>query len=200
MELGEKLQELRKRKGLTQEELADLLFVSRTAVSKWESNRGLPSLDSLKALSNFFGVSVDQLISGDQLINLAQDESKKKTNNLKEICFGLLDLLMSLLFVLPIFALRIGDEVLSVNFIELQTYAYIKIPYLVAILLSICCGIVMLALQNQNVKIWTKSKFYVSLCISLVLCAFFVLSAQPYPANFTLLLLFCKVLILLKRQ
>lgn len=58
MELGEKLQELRKSKGLTQEALAEALHVSRTAVSKWESGRGLPSIDSLKAIATFFGVTV----------------------------------------------------------------------------------------------------------------------------------------------
>ena len=45
MEFSEKLQELRKSKSLTQEELAEALFVSRTAVSKWESGRGIRALD-----------------------------------------------------------------------------------------------------------------------------------------------------------
>ena len=54
MELSEKLQALRRQKGLTQEELAQALYVSRTAVSKWESGRGYPSIDSLKAISRFF--------------------------------------------------------------------------------------------------------------------------------------------------
>lgn len=56
MEFHEKLQELRKQRGMTQEELATALYVSRTAVSKWESGRGYPSIDSLKAISGFFGV------------------------------------------------------------------------------------------------------------------------------------------------
>ena len=54
MEFSEKLQELRKNRGLTQEELAEALFVSRTAVSKWESGRGYPSIESLKEISKFF--------------------------------------------------------------------------------------------------------------------------------------------------
>lgn len=54
MEFGKKLQELRKQKGLTQEELAGALYVSRTAVSKWESGRGYPNIESLKAMAKFF--------------------------------------------------------------------------------------------------------------------------------------------------
>jgi len=46
MEFNEKLQELRKQRGLTQEELAEKLYVSRTAISKWESGRGYPNIES----------------------------------------------------------------------------------------------------------------------------------------------------------
>ena len=67
MEFNEKLQELRKQKELTQEELAEVLFVSRTAISKWESGRGYPNIDSLKAIAKFFGVTIDELLSGDEL-------------------------------------------------------------------------------------------------------------------------------------
>lgn len=52
MEFYEKLQELRKSRGLTREELAETLFVSRTAISKWVSERGYPSIDSLKEISD----------------------------------------------------------------------------------------------------------------------------------------------------
>ena len=57
MEFGKKLQTLRQSKGLTQEELADLLYVSRAAVSKWESGRGYPNIDSLKAISKLFSIA-----------------------------------------------------------------------------------------------------------------------------------------------
>ena len=60
MEFNEKLQELRKQKGITQEELAEILFVSRTAISKWESGRGYPNIDSLKAIGKFYGVTIDE--------------------------------------------------------------------------------------------------------------------------------------------
>ena len=68
VEFHEKIQELRKKKGLTQEELAEALFVSRTAVSKWESGRGYPNIDSLKEISMFFSVSIDELLSSEKLL------------------------------------------------------------------------------------------------------------------------------------
>ena len=77
MEFGEKLQELRKSKSMTQEELAKSLFVSRTAVSKWESGRGYPSIDSLKEISRFFSVTIDDLIGSDEMITVAENDKKE---------------------------------------------------------------------------------------------------------------------------
>ena len=77
MEFNEKLQQLRKQKELTQEDLAEQLFVSRTAISKWESGRGYPSIESLKAISKFFHVSIDDLLSGEELISLAETDKKE---------------------------------------------------------------------------------------------------------------------------
>lgn len=63
MTFGQKLKKLRGENNLTQEQLADRIFVTRTAISKWETGNGYPSIDSLKALSNLFGISIDELIS-----------------------------------------------------------------------------------------------------------------------------------------
>ena len=78
MEFHEKLQELRKQKGLTQEELAEFLFVSRTAVSKWESGRGYPGIDCLKAIAKFFSVTIDELLSGEEVLTIAEEDQKQK--------------------------------------------------------------------------------------------------------------------------
>ena len=76
MEFNEKLQELRKRRSLTQEELAEALYVSRTAISKWESGRGYPSIDSLKAIYRYFSVSIDELICSEEILTAAEDEKR----------------------------------------------------------------------------------------------------------------------------
>ena len=64
LNFAENIRKLRRENGLTQEQLAEQLFVSRTAVSKWESGRGYPNIESLKAIAKFFSVSVDELLSG----------------------------------------------------------------------------------------------------------------------------------------
>ena len=103
MEFHEKLQELRKQAGLTQEELAQALFVSRAAVSKWESGRGYPNIDSLKAIAKHFGVTVDELLSCDEILSLAQEDQKQKANRFRDLLFGLLDISTALLYFLPFF-------------------------------------------------------------------------------------------------
>ena len=62
MLLGEKLKKLRKARGLSQEQLADQLNVSRQAISKWELGESTPDTDNLIALSDYYGVSLDYLL------------------------------------------------------------------------------------------------------------------------------------------
>ena len=62
MALPEKLYALRKKSGLSQEQLAEALNVSRQAISKWEGGSTMPESDKLLALSNYFGVSLDYLL------------------------------------------------------------------------------------------------------------------------------------------
>ena len=55
--IGEKIKQERKNCGLSQEQLAEKLFVSRAAVAKWEGNYGIPDIENLKKLSELFGIS-----------------------------------------------------------------------------------------------------------------------------------------------
>ena len=66
MNFSEKLQLIRKSKGLTQEELADMLYVSRQAVAKWESGQAYPDIENLIRLSEVFLVTIDHLVKDDE--------------------------------------------------------------------------------------------------------------------------------------
>ena len=61
MTLGQRIQELRKQNGLSQEGLGEALGVSRQAVSKWEGDNGIPELDTLIAMSRLFGITIGEL-------------------------------------------------------------------------------------------------------------------------------------------
>lgn len=69
MTFGEKLKKLRTDNELTQDKLAEKIFVTRTAISKWENNKGYPNIDSLKQLSTLFDISIDELISDTDVEN-----------------------------------------------------------------------------------------------------------------------------------
>ncbi len=137
MEFHEKLQELRKQKNLTQEELSEMLFVSRTAISKWESGLGYPSIDSLKAIAQFFGITIDDLLSNRELICIAEEDSCKKTQHMRDLVFGLLDCSIGMLFFLPLFGQQVNGIIYQVPLLSLENLPlYIKSAYFAVILLT----------------------------------------------------------------
>ena len=68
MTIGEKIAELRNSEGISQERLAEILSVSRQAVSKWEMDQALPGIDKVLQLADYFSVSTDALLSDKQEI------------------------------------------------------------------------------------------------------------------------------------
>ena len=200
MEFHEKLQELRKKKGLTQEELAAALYVSRTAVSKWESGRGYPNIDSLKAIAAFFSVTVDELLSSDQLLSIAEAEQKQSATHFRDLAYGLLDLCMAMLLFLPFFASRADGVIHGASLLSLTGIPpYLKIAFFVAVIATVLWGVLTLALQTCHASPWLKSKHAISLSLSGIAVMLFILSLHPYAAVFTFVLLTVKVFLLIKR-
>ena len=199
MEFCEKLQELRKKHRLTQEELAEQLYVSRTAISKWESGRGYPSIDSLKAIAKYFSVSVDDLLSGDTVLAIAEEDRKQREKRSRTLVFGLLDCSAGLLLFLPFFCIRSNNTAQAVSLLSLVPAApYTKPLFLVAVISLTLCGIAVLALQNAELPVWQRNREKVSLCLSMVVVFLFVVGLQPYAAVFVLTLLVTKALLLIK--
>lgn len=118
MELNEKLQELRKSKGMTQEELAEVLYVSRTAISKWESGRGTPSIESLKQISAFFSVSIDDLLSAEKALSLAEQEHRICQQSQVHLWNGIIDVCSAGLIFLPLYPNVVGQAVCAVNLLS----------------------------------------------------------------------------------
>lgn len=200
MEFNEKLQELRKKKGITQEELAQSLYVSRTAVSKWESGRGYPNIDSLKAIAKFFSVTVDDLLSSDEILTIAVEEKKEAKTRFRDLVFGLVDLCAALLLFLPFFAVRIGETVQEASLLTLDgVQPYLKALYFAVVILMIIVGALTLALQGCEIGLWRKAKTLLSLSLGGVAALLFIVSLQPYAAVFALALLAIKIFVVIKR-
>ena len=167
MEFNQKLQQLRKEKGLTQEQLAKSLYVSRTAISKWELGRGYPSLDSIKDIAKFFDVTIDELLSNEQLLDFAKQDAKIKTNNLRDLVFGLLDMCVVMLLFLPFFAQRGDFGVLSVSLLFLTAVeTYIKVVFFVVVIGVILFGIIQLIFKNCQRDLWITNKRKISLILN----------------------------------
>ena len=120
---------MRKNRGLTKEELAQVLYVSRTAISKWESGRGYPSIDSLKEISNYFGVTIDDLL------------------------FGMVDLFSFILIVLPLYPKPINGYIFSVNlFSYTETTWFNRWIYWIMFIALIGIGIVKIVLTQFKIE------------------------------------------------
>lgn len=195
MEFHEKLQKLRTQENLTQEELAQKLYVSRAAVSKWESGRGYPSIDSLKAIANYFGVTIDQLIRGEEMVALAEQDITASSQKHTTLVCGVLDCLTVLLLFLPVF----GDGWASVTLPAMaRVSGWLKTAFLVTVSLTAAnglCTVVVGALDGQSREKRLKTAGIVlSLCGTLL----FILARQPYAGSFYLLLLAAKGFLLQK--
>lgn len=200
MEFNEKLQELRKQKGLTQEELAAVLYVSRTAVSKWESGRGLPNIESLKAISRYFSITLDDLLSGDDLLVIAETDQKDRESHNRDLVFGLLDCSVLLLLFLPLFGQTAGDGVRAVSLLTFGGGGnYLTAGYFAVTVSSVIMGVLTLALQNFYCTLWVNSKRGISLVLGAVAVLLFIVSRQPYAAAFVFVFLCIKALLLLKK-
>ena len=199
VEFNEKLQELRKNKGLTQEELAEALYVSRTAVSKWESGRGYPSIDSLKEIAKYFSVTIDELLSSDEVINLAEKENKQKENHLRSLVFGILDISVMMFFFLPFFGQKSNGIVQEVSLLSLNGIAvYLKTAYYAVVISIAVYGVFTLAFQNCQKVFWIKNRDKISLILNVLSVLLFIISSQPYAGVFLFIFLVIKALMLIK--
>ena len=199
MEFHEKLKELRKSRGLTQEELAEELYVSRTAISKWESGRGYPSIDSLKEISNYFSVTIDELLSTDNLLSIAEKENRANLRGMCDLLFGLLDVFAIVLIVLPLYPNVVDGFVYSVNlFAYIQTTSLNRSLYWIMIVFLVVIGFIKLILIKLDMQRYNKVATKVSMSISTLSVLLFAITRESYAVAVVFLLLVMKGILLLK--
>lgn len=198
MEFNEKLQKLRKERNLTQEELAEKLFVSRTAISKWESGRGYPSIDSLKVIAKYFHITIDELIGSEEVISLAEQDKKENDKKYAALICGILDCLITLLFFLPIFG--DGSEAAVPMFAITNISGWLKIVFISITGLTVLNGFCGVVISNFNKPVWNKHRLITGIALSIIGTILFVAARQPYAGIFYLCVLIIKGFLLLKSK
>ena len=199
MDFGEKLQALRKEKGLTQEELAERLYVSRTAVSKWESGKGYPSIDSIKDIAAFFSITIDELLSSERVLSLAEKENKQNIRRICNLLFGILDLLTLLLIVLPLYPNTADGRIYSVSLPDyMEISLFNAIVYWVIFVALIVAGAVKILLVQLNAEKGQKLVSWCSAGIGISGVLFLILTRQVYAPVILFALLVIKAVLYLK--
>ncbi len=199
VEFHEKLQELRREKGLTQEELAEDLYVSRTAISKWESGRGYPSIDSLKQISIYYGVSIDELLSGEQLLSLAERENKGNLQRICNLLSGCVDVLAFLLIVLPLYPKTVDGYVYAVNLLAYGAATARGLwPYWLLFCGLMAAGLARLVLARKDSVQYGRLIADGSILLSIIAVIFLALSREAYAATLVFLMLVIKGMLMLR--
>ncbi len=190
---------MRKNKGLTQEELAEVLCVSRTAISKWESGRGYPSIDSLKEISNYFSITIDDLLSTEKMLFIAEKENKSNMQNICDLLFGIIDICSLMLIILPLYPNVVNEFVYSVNLLEYtQTTSLNRLLYWIMFVLIVVVGIAKLLLIKFKIEKCNKIMTGASMVISILMVLFLAMTREAYALIVVFLLLIIKGVLLLK--
>ncbi len=198
MNLSEKIQTLRKERGLTQEQFAEKIFVSRTAVSKWENGRGMPGMDSLKMIAEVFGVSLDELLCAEELITVAEGENKRNIDRFALQTDALFSISALLSLFLPLYKAHTQEHFYSValySFAGSFALLYWALPILIGL-----CGIIQILLcireGGRLGAIFSKAGFAFNIAAVFLL----IIGGQPYPAIFFFTLLLIKSAAMLIRR
>ena len=201
MEFNEKLQQLRTQKNLTQEQLAEHLYVSRTAISKWESGKGYPNIESLKCISKFFSVSIDELLSGEELITLAQTENNSNIKRIYSIFFGIIDVMAIAFILLPLYGNPSNGYIYSVNLLEFTATPPINlVVYWTVFITIIVLGIAKLTLIYFDKESWSGIAAKSSLIFNGIAICFFAAAREPYTTTLLFLFFVMKMFLLIRHS
>lgn len=196
MEFSEKLQKLRTQRNLTQEQLANQLFVSRTAISKWETGRGTPNLDSLQAIAKLFGVSLDELLSTEEVVVMAKNENKRNTEQILCYIDSVLNLMSVFGFLLPMYKVFKNNVYYCVPLYQYSGFMHKTIFIIQSAILL--CGVLGLIFQwKEKEKIYNFVKF--SGYILMIIFIFLLIALNhPNASSFCFAFLLIKGMTLIK--
>ena len=196
MELSKKIKKIRNDNKLTQEQFAEKMLVSRTAVSKWENGTCYPSIDSLKYMSKTFNISLDKLLSNEEILEIANNENKNNISKYNSLLFSLLDIIRIIFIFLPLYSYKTKKFVYSVSLFNSNDLGQtLKIIFTLIFITYFIIGFIEL---NLNYK--EKTPIINKISLSLDIISIFILSftKQPYLIALMFIIFTIKIIMLLK--
>lgn len=190
MELSSKIQKLRKERGLTQEQFAQQLFVSRTAVSKWETGRGTPNIESLKMIAGLCEVTLDDLLGTEEIIAVAKNENRENINRFAAYVDAVFNIASVMGLFLPLYKVEADGLFLSVPLYRFE--GWLALLYWLAPIAMAACGAIQMLLCGKEGDVPRATAGMIGMILNAGAVFLFILSGQPYPAAMFFALLLTK--------
>ena len=194
MELSKKIKQIRNENKLTQEQFAEKMLVSRTAVSKWENGTCYPSIDSLKYISKTFNISLDKLLSSEEILEIAKTENQSNISKYNSLLFCLLDIVRIIFIFLPLYSYKTNDFIYSVSLLNSNDLgSTLKIVFMLIFIMFLILGIIELIFNFKgNNKLINKISIFLDVTSIFVL----LFTKQPYVIALMFVIFIIKTIML----
>ena len=163
------------------------------------AGRGYPNIDSLKEISKFFSVSIDDLLSGEKLVSIVEKENKSNIRNICDLLFGIVDLMAITLIFLPLYPNLVDGYIYSVNlFAYTQTTLFNRMVYWTMFIVLILLGGLKVLLNKLKIEKGQKAITDISIIINIITVLFLAMTRDAYAITMAFLLLIIKGMLVLK--
>lgn len=195
MELSKKIKQIRNDNKMTQEQFAEKMLVSRTAVSKWENGTCYPSIDSLKYMSQIFNISLDKLLSSEEILEIAKTENQSNISKYNSLLFCLLDIVRIIFIFLPLYSYKTNDFIYSVSLLNSNDLGTtLKIVFMLIFIIFFILGIIELIFNYKgNNGLINKISIFLDVTSIFVL----LFTKQPYVIALMFILFIIKIIMLI---
>ena len=195
MELCNKIKKIRTDNKLTQEQFAEIMLVSRTAVSKWKNGTCYPSIDSLKYMAKTFSVSLDKLLSSEEILEIVKIENQNNISKYNGLLFCLLDIVRIIFIFLPLYSYKTNDFVYSVSLFNSNDLGLLlKIVFMLFFILFLILGIIELVLNYKGNNVLINK---ISLFIDVISIFVLLFTQQPYVIALMFVIFIIKIIMYL---
>ena len=142
MEIEKKLKDVRMQAGLTQEQVAEKIMVSRQTVSNWENGKSLPDIVSIMSLSDLYQISIDELLKGDKRMKekMEKDANIAKANKRVILTTAIITLVVGIIYSISIFVGGAFNEFCA------SAIQWVMLG------IGTACALTLINIKNSNVK------------------------------------------------